>query len=371
MSRFAFVVSVVALALTSCRQILGIDPPAIIIDAPPPGRDAIIDTIDAPGSGSGDVCIGTEIHVCAHVFSSLGPVNASNTELDTDGSGCVVIADVSGTPTCVLGATRWTLGDVHASGSRPLVLFATETIDILSAVSVSSSGSNTGAGSAPSVCPAEVPPTGASGAGGASFGGIGGIGGAANGSGGKSGSPGTTAVNIRGGCSGGHALPAVGGGAGGAGGGAIYFLAALSISVDGIVSAGGAGGGGGAAAAGGGGGGAGGYIGFDAPNVTVSALVFAGGGGGGGGGGPSAGDFGQDGDDGSGPSGAPGGTGGTGGGGFGGSAAPRTPASGPNGGNGGSGSAAGGGGGGAEGIIFVATGLNVGGGGQLVPNATL
>lgn len=71
---------------------------------------------------------------------------------------------------------------------------------------------------------------------------------------------------------------------GGAGGGAIELSARLALTSPGVITAGGAGGAGSpqGSAVGGGGGGAGGYIGLEAPTLTISGVLAANGGGGGG-----------------------------------------------------------------------------------------
>lgn len=97
-----------------------------------------------------------------------------------------------------------------------------------------------------------------------------------------------TPTIIRGGCAGGSGGGSSGGtnASRGAGGGALQITARTSITVSASaqLEAGGGGGGAGVVAyGGGGGGGAGGYIGFDAPTVSIAGTVAANGGAGGGG----------------------------------------------------------------------------------------
>jgi hypothetical protein len=118
------------------------------------------------------------------------------------------------------------------------------------------------------------------------------------------------APTLRGGCPGGDSgaagpvanLPSTQGtrAEGGSGGGAIHLVAheAITLAGAGAISASGAGGAGAPlrSACGGGGGGSGGYIGLEAPVVTISGTLSANGGGGGGGGGATtAGNDGADG----------------------------------------------------------------------------
>lgn len=113
----------------------------------------------------------------------------------------------------------------------------------------------------------------------------------------------TSPTVIRGGCNGGSSgtagtsagllTPATAAtvSAGGAGGGAIELAAKTSITITGSLNAGGGGGAGApqGSAVGGGGGGSGGYIGLDAPAITMSGAALSANGGGGGGSSPYAG----------------------------------------------------------------------------------
>jgi hypothetical protein len=273
---------------------------------------------------------------------------------------------------CVVQGTSVSItASVRATGTKPLVILATGTITITGTLDVSDGGANFN----PSNCAAAGTPMTAQGGAGGSFTGAGGAGGGvASGLGPASGAT-TSTPSVRGGCNGANGSGTTAG-VGGRGGGAVYLIAGTSISVastgtinaiGGVGTGAGASGGGASAGAGGGGGGAGGFVGFDAPAVTVAGIVFANGGGGGEGATPL-----KDGNDGAA------------------SASPSTAGSGgaggaPRGGNGGAGSAganraggnasagglcdrggaAGGGGGGGAGMIYIHPAQTLGG--QVAP----
>jgi hypothetical protein len=282
-----------------------------------------------------------------------------STPIDTDGSGCAAIDNY-----CVLAGTSISIPvtmTARATGSKPLVLVASDWISVDGTLDVGSHQGVTkaGAGSNPAgMCDAATLPTTSGGGAGATFIGRGGDGG--NGGGGGTGglavNPGGAPLSLRGGCPGQSGLssdPAPGG----RGGGAVYLIAGNTITINGLINAAGEGGGGGRNVNfGGGGGGAGGMIGFDAPTITNHGLVLASGGGGGEGsdnqvfGAPGA-----DPDPTSTTAAAGGGTGGQGLGGNGGAGSARANVAGGRG--AGSSQSGGGGGGGGAGLIKSATDL--------------
>ena len=200
----------------------------------------------------------------------------------------VVIASVNNF-TLDAGAT------LDVNGSRALLIAVWGTATIEGTIDLDASLTTPGPGGSTAVntgygCPGAQ--TGDFGAAGAPA--TGGGGGALQGAGGRGGNTGglggnmlTPPTTIQGGCGAG------GGGAGtaaqgtrGAGGGALQISArgSITISAMGVIHAGGGGGGAGhLSLGGGGGGGAGGYVGLDAPMVTIAGRVAANGGSGGGG----------------------------------------------------------------------------------------
>jgi hypothetical protein len=206
---------------------------------------------------------------------------------------------------CVVAGTTITVQSegptVRATGSKPLVLVASNSITVMSPLDVSShhttnpaANPETGAGADFTGCPAPAtnPANGGGGAGG-SFNGVGGSGAAAARANSAGGAPGVaiaTVTALRGGCPGqdGEGAPADLG-KGGHGGGAVLLIAGNSINVMAEINASGEGGRtGNRNTSGGGGAGAGGMIVLDAHTVTNSALLLANGGGGGEGSGRTA-----------------------------------------------------------------------------------
>ena len=270
--------------------------------------DAAIDAPDIPPDGAH--CYGTFVTVCLAATPPADYTVGTATKLDTDTECTQVVAQTSGPGLCVVAAqTIHINASLQASGSRALVLLATETLEVGAAgmIDVGSyrdvSGPVTevvGAGAASgALC--GTPTTGgnddnggSSGAGGGAGGSFGGAGGngatgrsSAGGAGGLSVAASTPPTFVRGGCSGttGGAGDGNAGGKPGAGGGAVLLIAGTSITNAGHVRACGMGGYGGERLSGGGGGGSGGFIGLDAPAVTSTGIVSANGGGGGEGGG--------------------------------------------------------------------------------------
>ncbi|HWO19532.1 MAG TPA: hypothetical protein VNO30_12180 [Kofleriaceae bacterium] len=264
-----------------------------------------------PGDPGGpQVCFGEGIAKPCVPAVPAGQVMLSgtiNTDADTR---CVVIAQRPGEPQlCVIGGQEIAIGKpVHAVGTRPLVLVATETITVTAMLDARSVRGEpvTGAGAIPCPAPLSVGEAGIGAGGvGGSFGGGGGTGAAG------SGVPATAPTqpipfpdHVRGGCPGGagaEGTSAVVGKPGG-GGGALYLIAKRQIDVQAVIAANGAGALldlpeiGARAGGGGGGGGSGGLIVLEAPVVTFGgeARVLAMGGGGAGGGGTVASQAGGD-----------------------------------------------------------------------------
>jgi hypothetical protein len=280
------------------------------------GKDGAVDPDASPIMIDGRTCFGTGLlNVClSSLPTEAVTLSGSASPLDTGvDARCRQIVPQSGGPElCVIAGTTVTVsGTFVAIGTRPLVLVATDAVNVPGTLDVSSKlvGSRKGAGAGTGTC--TTPGAGANDAGGGgggaggSFGTAGGKGGTGDlntsdlptgaGTGGLAGTAQAAPTMLRGGCSGarggegdvaGGAHP---GGVAGDGGGAVYLIAGKTITIDGGVFASGAGGGANSASAGseqgGGGGGAGGMIGLDAPTVKVSGRVAANGGGGGGGGG--------------------------------------------------------------------------------------
>ena len=209
----------------------------------------------------------------------------------------------------VLSVTSFMLASgvtLRAKGNRPLVVAAwySATVngtinansvrDLVVGTQAAGAGANPGACSAVAATAGQENNTQGGGGGGGGFGGDGGDGGDGDdgdATHGKKGSAVSSPTELRGGCAG-----AKGGGSssgsGGLGGGALQLTARVAITVSGVLNAGGASGGGGGVLteSGGGGGGSGGYLGLEAPTVTLtsSAVLAANGGGGGGGAADSA-----------------------------------------------------------------------------------
>lgn len=232
------------------------------------------------GSDTGDAraCFGSGIvTICPSAAGDdtvtlFGSINTDTSPL------CIAY---TGTPTavCVVAAASVNVQTLSATGSRPLVILATQSLVVSGTLDVASHrGGTIGPGANAAACVAGQAATNKQGGPGGSFGGRGGAGGG----GPLAGATATSVTTIRGGCAG---LQGSGGtqGVGGNGGGAVYLIAGTSISISGAINASGAGGGGAIDTAGGGGGGSGGMIGLDAPTITISpgAQIFANGGGGG------------------------------------------------------------------------------------------
>lgn len=184
--------------------------------------------------------------------------------------------------------------ELNINGARPLLIAVWGTATISGDIDASAAFGTPGPGGSSGItATCGSTPTGNSGdAGMPSTGGGGGAYQGGGGNGGNEALGGGDALSvpmvIRGGCSGGLGGPSTSAVTAprGAGGGAIQISARLgvTVTVSGDIDAGGGGGNGGRAPyGGGGGGGAGGYIGIDAPTVTMAGALVANGGGGGGG----------------------------------------------------------------------------------------
>jgi hypothetical protein len=247
-------------------------------------------SIDMPLPPDTRLCFGNAFPICLMALPTTQLTLSSTTPIDTDTASCA--ATTSGaTGYCVLTGTTIAVegvGNLRATGNKPLVLLAIDSITAIAGIDVGSHrGVNpeTGAGADPAACTAMAgtnPNNGGGGAGG-SFAGLGGAGAASANGGSTGGMPGPVAsiTTLRGGCPG-HDGEGSSRGSGGHGGGAVLLIAGNSITIGGEINAGGEGGRAGQQnTSGGGGGGAGGMIVLDAQTVTNTALLLANGGGGG------------------------------------------------------------------------------------------
>lgn len=261
------------------------------------GIDGSIDgSVDAPPSA---LCLGTPLRVCLTTTPTQPLVFGAT--INTQNDCAQIVTQTNGPDLCVIAGTTVTApGATRVTGTRPLVVVATDTMTIQGSLDASSAPGTAAAGANPAACAmagtgADDTGGGAGGAGG-SFGAKGGDGGrgdennngnpAGQAAGGIAAGPQISDV-VRGGCGGGNGGDAgAGRGTGSAGGGVVYLIAGTSITIatNGGVFAAGAGGGAGPACGGGGGGGSGGMVGLDAPTITITGKVAANGGGGGGGG---------------------------------------------------------------------------------------
>ena len=231
----------------------------------------------------------------------------------------MVVAQSGGPQALLLSADEVTSESgvvVNIVGNKPLIIASWDTISLSGTFDA---GSHTalnriGAGANPSGCDSNPPTSGmgvagaddtggggSGGGGGGAFRGAGGAGGpgdtvaSGQNAGGAGGQARAVPSDVRGGCSGassGKAGPGATNGdpmrraPGGAGGGALQLTARVSITTTSAQLLAGGGGGAGTLlgdANGGGGGGAGGYIGLEAPTVTLGSTTVAANGGGGGG----------------------------------------------------------------------------------------
>lgn len=231
-------------------------------------------------------------------------VNTSSTGDPSCESIGGVVRTVTGVEACVIAGTTITAAGsiVGTYGERPLVLVATDSIEVTTSNFDITSRTRPPASDGPNAnapqCSdattqhGESSNGGGGGGAGGSFGSRGSNGGMGSSSGGVAAQPETTFDVLRGGCPGGAGGRGAGPSAaqGGSGGGAIYLVARNKISISGTINASGAGGHGGIGArGGGGGGGSGGMIVLHAATLDIAptARIFANGGGGGGGAGNS------------------------------------------------------------------------------------
>ena len=269
--------SLVALVLSGCSQIFGLERPTHPADA----------SVDVP---VGPICLGSgDLKVCL----DYTPTEAVQLSGSIATATCSITDRTHATPWCVVAGKSVTVSTtVVGRGPYPLVVFAVDTITVTTAgvIDVASHRAMTNGAGANDCASANgnFNSNGGGGGGGGSFGSSGGNGGtgASGTAPGGLAEPSTMVVSaLRGGCAGGLG----GGGAGmdnlgGPGGGALYLVAGAKISIAGTLNASGAGGaGGGGSRAGGGGGGSGGMIVLGAPMIDISGSAFANGGGGGGG----------------------------------------------------------------------------------------
>jgi hypothetical protein len=293
--------SLLLLSATSCRQIFGLH--ELTGDG---GGDGKRDSRggDAPGDGGSDStpvlgdapagCLGAIPYaVCfPQQPANNGLVLSGTINTDSD-SRCESSQPTNWTPdqpaACFLYGRDIVTNEgvpLSVSGSRPLVLVATNTISLAGPLDVAShiNGTDGPAANYSGCGPGTGAPPGNKGGGaGGSFTSSGGNGG---GTGGVAGAvlPGGNALH--GGCGGGPG-DASGGSQGlpGDGGGVVYLVAAVSITIGAQIDASGAGAKGGSQTGGGGGGGSGGMIVMIAPMIDLTgATIYADGGGGGGGG---------------------------------------------------------------------------------------
>lgn len=239
-----------------------------------------LDTMLAPDARA---CFGAGLYtICPQRPIAITTTIGSSMTIDTESSA--MCGTYTGIPAalCVVAAKDLTIATgsvLEATGSRPLVLLATQALVIDGTVDVSSRrGGRVGPAANSPACGGGQTPTNKQGGPGGSFGGRGGAGGG----GVQSAAVVAAVTELRGGCAG---RQGSGGqqGAGGNSGGALYLMAGEALSISGNVNASGAGGNGAVDTAGGGGGGSGGMIVLDAPSISILAggQVFANGGGGG------------------------------------------------------------------------------------------
>ena len=326
----------------------GID--TVPVDATPDGchgTGPVVVCPDAPITGQTQITISAPTTLDTGTSTMCQPYHLADGSADT--RYCVVGAK----SVIVTSGGRWAI-----TGSRPLVVIATNTMTIDGTIDVASHrGGLAGAGSNAPECVAGTAPMVTEGGPGGSFGGAGGAGGGTDAGAPVPAAPPTGALtSLRGGCGG---RPGSGANAGGPGrGGGALAVLAENLVLSGTINVSGASGFGAGLSSGGGGGGSGGMILLDAPSIVVGTAgqIFANGGGGGEGGGGSNG--GNDGTDSTAPlTIGQGGGGNAGAGGNGGNGAAGTSAAG----SGQNGSDSGGGGGGGAGVIRVIPTQTLGG----------
>lgn len=271
------------------------------------------DTLAADAAGPCTAWNAQHFDACA-LPAPLGDLNLTNAlsgfSFDTSSGGlkgkmnttinvtAMVMTQTDGPDVMVMSVNNFTLeagATLDINGTRPLVIAVAGTATIAGDIDVDAFLTTPGPGgyigiTDPYCAAAAVGDSGSAGtpAEGGGGGGMGGDGGNGGNIGNGPGLAIAIPASVRGGCSGGLGGAGTGAtqGSRGAGGGAIQITAstAITVTADASIGAGGGGGGGGRLAyGGGGGGGAGGFIGLDAPTVTVAGVLAANGGGGGGG----------------------------------------------------------------------------------------
>ena len=252
-------------------------------------------SIDTPPDAQ--LCFGEDPFVVCLAAAPSAPLTLSApTVLDTDSSTMCVATTSGGTGYCVIAGTTVTVegeGRWRATGTKPLVLVASDSITVSATIDVSShhttnplTNPEIGAGADYSVCaaPTTAPTSGGGGAGG-NFTGFGGPGGASAKGGSAGGVAGTVsaAATLHGGCPGQDGEGAAADrGKGGHGGGSVMLIAVNAINITAGITAAGEGGRAGLQnTSGAGGGGAGGMIVLSGRTVMNSGLLLANGGAGG------------------------------------------------------------------------------------------
>jgi hypothetical protein len=268
-------------ALAGCRGLLGIDDPQLAADS----------GLSLDSSADAQMCFGptTGQKVCLAALPADNLLIAGAIDTDT----CAV----KQMGYCVLAGINVTINDAQITGGLPLIIVATNQLELEGSLDVRAHGAQGGPGAsvtgASSVFCANGPLgvnglNGGGGGAGGSFHTRGGDGGGGDGgmnTGTRGGLTYAEPATLRAGCPGtrglGGSMP--GDPAGGAGG-AVYVLGGNKMLLNGTINASGGGGGrGNASKSGGSGGGAGGMIVLWSPTLRGSATLIANGGGGGGG----------------------------------------------------------------------------------------
>lgn len=247
------------------------------IDTPPDSFATCAGTL--VGSSIVKVCVPAGVGANVGIGAGFDTSNPAN---------CDELPTIAGAETCVRWAEKITISQkIRFTGSRPLVLAATDSITFAAGAGIdvhSTAAGGIGAGATRDDCDSEhgLDVDGGGGGAGGSFRTQG-----ARGGQGLNGAPGGASkagpvLAFRVGCHGGRggADPTVANG--GLPGGAVFLVAGGSITLnDGVINASGGGGREAASRGGGAGGGSGGFIGLDAPIIVIgTATLFALGGGG-------------------------------------------------------------------------------------------
>ena len=292
-----------ALVLVGC-SFSAATPSSSLTDA---GDDNVAPPIDS-ASLDGKIpafCAGTFVKICVDPPQAPRTLTAATTpQIDTSISPlCVPYTATPNIDACVITGQSITIpggntisvvsGNItvdgkSVTGTKRLILLATESITISGVLDAAGHGKTSGPAGSAGPCGAGTknPTRGFQGGGGwgGSFGGAGKNGGdGATGSGGMAAAR-FDATTLRGGCPGSDGADNVlgsGGGERGGGGGAVLLIANQTITIDGTLNASGGKGRGGQGGGGGGGGGSGGMIVLDASTVNTPGKCFANGGGGG------------------------------------------------------------------------------------------